>query len=139
MNVSLIPYDPVMIRVPVYSQIAAGAPFHETSRIGWRWIRVPKNYRPSQQICAVQVVGDSLIGEAILTGDFAICRITPELERNGQLAAVLIGDGLTLKFTYFDPRGGVWLRGASVNYKDQYYEPGEAAVQAVVVRIERDM
>lgn len=128
-----------MIRVPVYSQVSAGKPFSETARIGWRWIRVPKNYRPGQQICAVRIVGNSLIEDAILTGDYAICRITSELERNGQLAAVLIAEGLTLKYAHFDPRGGVWLRGASKHYRDTYYEPGEASIQAIVIRIERDL
>lgn len=139
MKTSLLPYNPEMIRVPVYSQIAAGPPFQETSQIGWRWIRVPRNYRPGQQICAVRIIGESLIEAAILSGDYAICRLTAEIERNGQLAAVLIGEGLTLKYTYFDPRGGVWLRGASTSYVDKYYEPGEAIIQAVVVRVERDM
>lgn len=99
---------------------------------------MPANYHPGQRICAVQIIGESLIAAAILSGDFAICRITSELDFNGQLAAVLIRDGLTLKYVHFEMNGGVWLRAANKNYVDRYFEPGEALVQAVVVRTERD-
>lgn len=130
---------PKLIRVPVYSQIAAGKPFHETHCLGHRWIPIPKNYRPGYRLCAVRVFGDSLINAAIIPGDYAICRLTNEVERNGQLSAVLISEGLTLKYAYFNDDGGLILRAANPRFQDRYYSPGEASIQAIVMTIERDL
>lgn len=130
---------PKLIRVPLFAQIAAGNPFQDCFQIGWRWIHPPRNYRPGHELCAVQINGDSLIGSAIVNGDVAICRLTPELERNGQLAAVLIGDGLTLKYVHVETNGGVWLRAANPLFPDRFFLPGEATIQAIVMMIERDL
>lgn len=92
------------------------------------------------RLAAVRVFGDSLKESAILTGDLAVCRLSNELERNGQLAAVLIAaEGLTLKYVSFDPAGGLWLRAANSRFKDRYFEPDEASVQAIVMTIEREL
>lgn len=130
---------PQLIRVPVYSQIAAGTPFYDTNCIGHRWIPIPKGYRKGHRLCAVRVYGDSLVNAAIISGDYAICRLTSEVERNGQLAAVMIQEGLTLKYVHVETSGGLWLRAANPRVKDRYFSPGEAFVQAVVMTIERDL
>lgn len=130
---------PQLIRVPLFAQIAAGNPFVDCFQIGWRWIHPPRNYRLGQELCAVQIIGDSLVGSAIVNGDVAICHLTPELDKNGQLAAVLIADGLTLKYVHFEANGGLWLRAANPRFPDRYCLPGEACVQAVVMTIERDL
>lgn len=128
-----------LIRVPVYASIAAGFPFHESSCIGYRWITKPRGYCAGYRLCAVRVFGESLINAAIIPGDYAICRLTNQAERNGQLAAVLIADGLTLKYVHFETDGGLWLRAANPRFQDQYFSPGEASIQAIVMTIEREL
>jgi len=134
---------PQLIRVPVFAQIAAGYPFNsfdESLCIGWRWIPPPRNYRRGHRLCAVRVFGDSLRESAILTGDYAICRLSTELDFNGQLAAVLIAnEGLTLKYAHCERNGVLRLRAANPRFKERYFQPGEAFVQAVVMTIERDL
>lgn len=102
---------PSLIRVPLFAQIAAGNPFQDCFQIG----------------------------SAIVNGDVAICRFTTQLERNGQLAAVLIGDGLTLKYVHVETSGGCWLRAANPRFPDRFFLPGEAMIQAVALTIERDL
>ncbi len=130
---------PRLIRVPVFAQIAAGAPFSETCCIGYRWISAPPGYRTGYQLCAVRVCGDSLVNAAIISGDYAICRLTNQIERNGQLAAVLLAEGLTLKYAHFERSGGLWLRAANPRFPDRFCLPGEASIQAVVMTIEREL
>lgn len=127
------------ICVPVFASIAAGYSLSESSCIGYRWIAKPIGFRKGYQLCAVRVYGDSLINAAIISGDYAICRLTSQVERNGQLAAVLIGDGLTLKYVHFEGDGGLWLRAANPRVQDRYFSPGEAFIQATVLTIERDL
>ncbi|MGE0133298.1 MAG: LexA family protein [Blastocatellales bacterium] len=135
----LTPFAPIMIRVPVYGQIAAGKPLHESPIVGWRWIRKPKNYKPNWRVCAVYINGNSLVEALIGDGDIAICRLTNELERNGQLAAVLIPEGITLKFCWFEQDGRARLESRNAAYKDRWFEGEDIRIQAVVIRIERDL
>ncbi len=49
------------------------------------------------------VDGDSMIGDGINDGDEALIRATPEIESNGQIAAVIVnGNEGTLKHVYFN-------------------------------------
>lgn len=50
---------------------------------------------------ALDVKGDSMVGDGIHTGDQALIKLTPEVEYNGQIAVVVInGDEGTLKRIY---------------------------------------
>jgi repressor LexA len=134
----LTDYDTRSIRVPVYSQASAGKPLADCVFLGWRTIRIPRGYRKEHSYCAVLISGDSLIDEGILDGDYAICRLTSELERNGQLAAVLLADGLVLKHVWFEGRR-VRLQSRNRKYNDRVLSVEEVTIQGLVVRIERDL
>jgi len=137
-NVTLTLYDARTIRVPVYGQIAAGKPLDDSPIIGWRQIRRPRDYKPGQRYCAVIVNGVSLQNAGILNGDHAILRMQRTINRTGQLAAILLPDGLTLKYIYPDG-AGVRLEGASLSYRPQWYPADDVSIQAIVIRIERDL
>lgn len=107
--------------------------------MGWRDIRVPRGWKQTKKYCAVQINGESLRDAAILSGDYAICWLTPELEWNGQLAAVLVNGGITLKFVYYGAENRVRLESRNEAYADRWFEADEIGIQAVVVRIERDL
>lgn len=130
---------PHTIVVPVYAQISAGLPLEDTPMIGWREIRVPRGYRETEKYFAVVVNGESLKDAAILKGDIAVCRLTPQVEYNGQLAAVLINGGVTLKFIFYCSDNRVRLESRNQKYSDWWYDADEVGIQAVVVRIERDL
>ncbi len=131
-------YDRRTIRVPVYGQIAAGRPLDDASIIGWRDIRRPRDYHPSHRYCAVLVNGTSLTNDGILHGDYAILRLQPKLNYPGQLAAVFVPEGLTLKYCHPDG-SGIRLEGASLTYVPQWFSADDVKVQAIVIRIERDL
>lgn len=135
----LLAYMPKTICVPVYAQISAGLPLEDCPQIGWREIRLPRGYRENKQYCAVQINGDSLRDAAILNGDYAICRLTPVLEFDGQLAAVSVGGGITLKFVYFSSGNKVRLESRNAAYADRWFDADDVSIQAVVIRIERDL
>lgn len=137
--VKLVPYNPSTIRVPVYAQISAGLPLEDCPQIGWRDIRKPRGFRETKQYCAVRVNGESLRDAAILSGDFAICWLTPALEFNGQLSAVLVNGGITLKYVFYGSENMVRLEARNPAYLDRWVEADEIGIQAVVVRIERDL
>ena len=134
----LTEYNPQQIIIPIYGQISAGKPLDATPVLGWRKVRVPKNYRPGEHLFVLQVLGDSLRDDAIVSGDWAICLATQTLQ-NGKLAAVLVNGGMTMKYVFLDPDGTVWLEGAHPNHPAKAYRPEDVEVQAQVIRIERDL
>lgn len=127
------------IRVPIYAQIAAGGPIDDSPIIGWRVIRAPENAKQTDSFFTVVINGDSLIDAAILNGDLAICRHSRQLDRNGQLAAVLVPGGMVLKYVYFGSENRVRLESRNARYRDLWFDADQIVIQAVVVRIERDM
>lgn len=60
------------------------------------------------------------------------------INRPGQLAAILLPDGLTLKYCFPDG-SGVRLEGAHLSYHPQWYPAEDVSIQAIVIRIERDL
>lgn len=121
-------------RVPFYSQISAGFPLTDTDRIGTWLLRVPPFSRA--QFAAVRINGDSLIEAGIFDGDVAILRLTPQLQRNGQLAAVFTPEGLTLKHCWFEGHS-VRLQSRNRKYRDRRWPVDEITIQGVLYRVER--
>lgn len=139
MAISIITdYDWRTIRVPVYAQVSAGRPLDDSPIIGWREIRRPRNYSPNHKYCAMIINGNSLEDNGILSGDYAIVRLTNRLERVGQLCVVLTPDGLTLKYVHPLPNGEIQLAGASRLFTPLLYRIDETSLQGIVVRTERD-
>lgn len=67
------------------------------------------------------VDGDSMIGDGINDGDEALIRATPEVESNGQIAAVIVnGDEGTLKHVYFND-GTLTLISSNPAYAPQVF------------------
>lgn len=80
-------------RLPMLGNIAAGKPLFAKEE---HEFMVDTNVKAD--FC-LTVVGDSMIGAGILDGDVIFVRQQPDV-RNGQIAAVLIGDDATLKRVY---------------------------------------
>lgn len=67
------------------------------------------------------VDGDSMIGDGINDGDEALIRATPEIDANGQIAAVIVnGDEGTLKHVYFK-NGTLTLVSSNPAYPPQVF------------------
>ncbi|GAB4245802.1 MAG: transcriptional repressor LexA [Candidatus Methylacidiphilales bacterium] len=85
------------------------------------------------RLFAVRVRGDSMVGEGILDGDWAIFEIRPP--RSGDIVAAWMDGGATLK-RLVQEQGRVLLRAANPKYPDLVPET-ELEIQGVLVGITR--
>jgi repressor LexA len=71
--------------------------------------------------CCVQAQGDSMINARILDGDTVFIR-QQEMVNNGEIAAVVIDDSITLKRVYYYPdKGKMVLQSENPNYEPLVY------------------
>ena len=105
--------------VPYYGKIHAGEPaLRPENRKGF--ITADRRFLPTEDVFALKAVGDSMIGRAILDGDFVIC--SPSVKaKDGDIIAARIGELATVKtFTH---------RGSQV-----VLEPANPAERAIEIR-----
>jgi repressor LexA len=81
--------------VPYYGKIAAGEPaLLPENRKGF--LTADRRFLPTEDVFALKATGDSMVGRAILDGDFVIC--SPSLKpKDGDIIAARIGDLATVK------------------------------------------
>jgi repressor LexA len=105
--------------VPYYGKIAAGTPaLLPENRKGF--ITADRRFLPTEDVFALKADGDSMVGRAILDGDFVIC--SPSLEpKDGDIVAARIGDRATVKT--------LTHRGATI-----VLEPANPSEQAIEVK-----
>ena len=77
--------------IPYYGRIHAGEPaLLPEHRVGY--LTADRRFLPTEDVFALKADGDSMIGRAILNGDFVIC--SPSLEpKDGDIIAARLGDG----------------------------------------------
>ena len=89
-------YDERQISVPVLGSIAAGLPLLADQNIE-SYVPVSAELaKNAKELFALNVKGDSMIGDAILDGDTIIVRNQQSAD-NGDIVAALIGDEATVK------------------------------------------
>lgn len=111
---NLIPM-PEMDFVPLIGDIACGRPIIAVEESEER---APKPDFVHADF-ALHCKGDSMINARIFDGDLVYIRRQPQVE-NGQIAAVCIGDEVTLKRVYQSP-GRLILRAANPLYEDMVF------------------
>ena len=81
--------------IPYYGRIHAGEPaLLPEHRAGF--ITADRRFLPTEDVFALKASGDSMIGRAILDGDFVIC--SPSLKpKDGDIIAARLGDLATIK------------------------------------------
>ena len=96
-----VPYNPVMHRIPILGDIAAGLPiFSEENYEGYTYTEL----NHGGKYFALKVKGDSMTAANIPDGSLVTVRVQPTVE-NGEIAAVIIDDmesEATLKRVYMD-------------------------------------
>ena len=88
---------PALIKIPLVGSIACGEPITAEENIE-DYVDAPAESHPD---FALRCMGDSMIEAGIEDGDIVYIRKVPEV-RNGEIAAVRIGDEATLKYVYWD-------------------------------------
>ena len=107
---------PEMVPKPLVGKIACGAPILAEQNIT-EYLNVPKDIRCDFLLTCD---GDSMLDAGIQSGDIVYLVKHPDIDYNGQIAAVRIDDEATLKkvFKYNDK---VILQPANANYEPLVY------------------
>ncbi len=109
--------------VPLVGRIAAGDPIGAIEHVE-ATIAVPNNLWRGDNLFALRVRGDSMIGAGIFDGDIAVVNAQPVAE-NGTIAAVVIGDDITLK-RCFRSANDIRLRAENSRYSDLVIDPRDS-------------
>lgn len=110
---NIIPYKTK--KVPMLGEIAAGEPIVAEEHIEY-YVEVEESL--DVDFC-LKVKGDSMIDARIQDGDIVFIRQQPSVE-NGEIAAVLIGNEVTLK-RFYKNNGGVILKPENSKYQPRFY------------------
>lgn len=102
-------------KVPMLGEIAAGEPILADEHCEY-YVEVDEDL--NVDFC-LKVRGDSMIDARILDGDIVFIRQQPIVE-NGEIAAVLIDDEVTLK-RFYKNNGGVILKPENSKYQPKFY------------------
>jgi len=114
------------IEIPLHGRIAAGTPIEALQ--GTEGFAVPAALLGPGEHYALEVSGDSMIGEGILDGDFALIRKV-DTARDGEIVVALIdNEEATLK-TYRREGATIRLDPANTRYEPQRYEEGRVQIQ----------
>ncbi|MFJ4966039.1 transcriptional repressor LexA [Streptomyces sp. NPDC088729] len=106
---------PAIVYVPLVGRIAAGAPI--TAEQGVTDVfEMPRQLVGEGELFALEVVGDSMIGAAICSGDWVTVRRQPDAASGDIVAAMLDGEA-TVKRLKRDEDGHVWLLPHNAAYK----------------------
>ena len=100
---------------PVLGDVAAGVPIEAQQHIE-TWVTVDEDFDADY---ALRVKGDSMIEADINNGDIVFIKQQPDVE-NGEIAAVYVDGGATLKRVYKDGKG-VSLYSANHAYAPMYF------------------
>lgn len=100
--------------IPLLGKVAAGKPL-ESRKFGER-IEVPREMLKGEgSFFALQVAGESMIGEGILDGDYVVIK-EQSSANNGDIIVAEVDDEATIK-RFYKKRGHIELHSANVNFK----------------------
>ena len=111
---NIIPYKTK--KVPMLGEIPAGEPMMVAEECCEYYVEVDESI--SVDFC-LRVKGDSMINARIQDGDLVFIRKQPIVE-NGEIAAILIDNEVTLK-RFYKNDGGVILKPENSKYQPKYY------------------
>jgi repressor LexA len=105
--------------IPLLGSIAAGLPIWAEQNLEGH-LPVPPALFGSGEIFALHVLGDSMTGAGINSGDIAVIKRMDRVE-NGEIAAVLVEQEATLKRVFFSSAALV-LKSENPAFKDLTYD-----------------
>jgi len=110
-------------RVPLVGRIAAGGPIGTIEEVEAE-IPLPRVLWRGNQLFALRVRGDSMVGAGIFHGDIAVVNKQADAD-NGDIVAVVIGEDTTLK-RFFRSADGVRLHAENPTYRDLVFDRARA-------------
>lgn len=104
--------------VPLVGRIAAGDPIGAVEHTE-NTFQIPSDLWRGDELFALRVRGDSMMGAGIFDGDIAIVNTQP-VAADGEIAAIVIGEEITLK-RFFRSKEGIRLHAENSNYSDLHF------------------
>jgi repressor LexA len=116
--------------IPVVGRVAAGEPILAQENIEG-YMNLEELFGRSKDTFILKVVGDSMVDEGIMDGDFVVVKPASAIE-NGQIGVVLLDDEATVKRIYIQ-RGRIALKSANkaAGYKTRYVKRGDKSVRII--------
>ncbi len=114
------------IEIPLHGRIAAGTPIEALQ--GSEGFAVPAALLGPGEHYALEVSGNSMVGEGILDGDFALIRKV-DTARDGEIVVALIDDEEATLKTYRREGRTVRLDPANSRYEPQRYDEARVRIQ----------
>jgi repressor LexA len=116
--------------IPVVGKVAAGEPILAEENIEG-YVDLKELFGRSMDRFILKIVGDSMIDEGIMDGDYVVVQPSQKIE-NGQIGVVLVDDEAAIKRIYIQ-RDRVALEPANkaAGYKTKYIRRGEKDVRII--------
>jgi len=116
--------------VPIIGRVAAGEPILAEENIEG-YADFNEMFGRSKDGFILKVLGDSMVDEGIMDGDYVVVRPTSTIE-TGQIGVVLLDDEATVKRVYIQ-RGRVALKSANraAGYRTRYIKRAEKDVRII--------
>jgi len=116
--------------IPVVGRVAAGEPILAEENIEG-YVDLKELFGRSMDRFILKVVGDSMVDEGIMDGDYVVVQPRQKIE-NGQIGVVLVDDEAAIKRIYIQ-RDRIALEPANkaAGYKTKYIRRGEKDVRII--------
>lgn len=125
---------PRTAEVPLAGRIAAGAPVEAIE--GQETLQFA-DFAGRGDTFALQVTGESMIEDHILSGDYVLLEKTPQAKDGEIVAALVDGRETTLKRLYHEPDGRIRLQPANSSMKPILVDAAGVQVQGRVLAVLR--
>jgi len=123
------------VELPLLGRVAAGAPIEAVEMQGALAIPTDLICRPHRAF-ALQVKGESMIGEGILDGDYIVVEARPTAEAGETVVALVNGEATVKKF-YRERGGRIRLQPANPQMGPIFAKGKEVEIRGVVVAVMR--
>jgi repressor LexA len=120
--------------LPLLGRVAAGYPLEAIE--GDDRIEVPESMVSRTNSYALEVVGDSMIDEGILEGDFIVVEENPD-PHNGDMVVANIDGEATVKRFYREDSNTIRLQPANEKYDPIYVRNRDLQIRGVVSAVLR--
>ncbi|MHC4477007.1 MAG: transcriptional repressor LexA [Planctomycetota bacterium] len=116
--------------IPIVGRVAAGEPILAEQNIEG-YVKLDELFGKDKDAFLLKVVGDSMVDEGIMDGDFVLVKPVSAIE-NGQIGVVLLDDEATVKRIYIQ-RDRIALKPANraAGYKTRYVKRGDKSVRII--------
>ena len=126
------PYSAEVTGIPLSGKVAAGVPLEAVQNI--EYLSLNSCFGGGDDIFALEVRGDSMVGEDICEGDYVICRRS-SVANDGQLViAIVDNENATLK-KFYKEKSQARLQPANDSHQPIYSD--NCRIEAVVVGLVR--